>query len=36
MAQQLGRPDLNTDPDDVDIRELELLVRDFTDTITDR
>jgi hypothetical protein len=36
MAQQLGRPDLNTDPDDVDVKELEQLVRDFTDTITDR
>jgi hypothetical protein len=36
MAQQLGRPDLNTDPDDVNVNELKLMVREFTDTITDR
>ena len=36
MAKQLGRPGLNTDPDDVDLDELSRIVREFTDTITDR
>jgi hypothetical protein len=36
IAQQLGRPDLNTDPDDVDLDELRRIVREFTATITDR
>ncbi len=36
MAKQLGRPDLNTDPDEVDLDELRQIVREFTDTITDR
>jgi len=36
MAKQLDRPDLNTNPDHVDLAELKRIVRDFTDTITDR
>jgi len=36
MAQQLGRPDLNTNADDVDLDELKRIVREFTATITDR
>ncbi len=36
MAKQLGRPDLNTDPDEVDLNELRRVVAEFVDTITDR
>ena len=36
MGTQLDMPDLETDPDDVDIDELEIIVSDFVDTITDR
>jgi len=36
MAKQLGMPDLNTNPDQVDIDELEEIVRNYVNTITDR
>jgi hypothetical protein len=36
MAKQLDRPDLNTDPDEVDLNELKRVVAEFVDTITDR
>ena len=36
MAKQLDRPDLNSNPDHVNLEELKRIVRDFTDTITDR
>jgi len=36
MAKQLGRPDLNTDPGEVDLNELRRVVTEFVDTITDR
>ena len=36
MAKQLNMPDLNTDPDKVDIDKLETIVSDFVDTISDR
>ena len=36
MAKQLGRPDLNTDPDEIDLNELKRIVAEFVDTITDR
>ncbi len=36
MAKQLHMPDLNTDPNDVDLDELWRIVNDFVETITDR
>ena len=36
MGTQLDMPRLETDPEDVDIDELEIIVSDFVDTITDR
>ena len=36
MGTQLDLPNLNTDPDDVDVDELEQIVAEFIDTITDR
>lgn len=36
MSKQLDMPDLETDPDDVDIDELEDIVDDFVATISDR
>ncbi len=36
MGTQLDMQRLETDPDDVDIDELEIIVSDFVDTITDR
>ena len=36
MAKQLGMPDLETDPDDVNIGELERIVENFVNTINDR
>ncbi len=36
MAKQLGRPDLNTDPDKVDLNELRRVVTEFVETIADR
>ena len=36
IAKQLNMPDLNTDPDKVDIDKLETVVSDFVDTISDR
>ncbi len=36
MAKQLNMPDLNTDPDDVDLDELWRIVNEFVETITDR
>ncbi len=36
MAKQLDMPDLDTDPDDVDIDALETIVNNYVNTITDR
>ena len=36
MAKQLHMPDLNTNPDKVDIDELWRIVNEFVETITDR
>lgn len=36
MSKQLNMPDMNTDPEKVDIKELEIIVSDFVDTISDR
>ena len=36
MAKQLNMPDLDTDPDDVDVDELWRIVNEFVETITDR
>ncbi len=36
MGTQLDLPNLDTDPDDVDVDELEQIVTEFIDTITDR
>ena len=36
MGTQLDMPNLNSDPDDVDLDELEVIVSDFVSTITDR
>ena len=36
IAKQLNMPDLNTDPDKVDIDKLEIIVSDFVGTIADR
>ena len=36
MAKQLDRPTLNTNPDQVNIDELETIVQEFVNTITDR
>ncbi len=36
MSKQLNMPDLNTDPDDLDIDGLETIVKGFVNTIDDR
>ena len=36
MGTQLDLPNLDTDPDDVDVDELEIIVGEFVDSITDR
>ncbi len=36
MAKQLDMPNLNTDPDKVDVKELETIVQEFVNTINDR
>jgi len=36
MGTQLDMPNLNSDPDDVDVDELEIIVADFISTISDR
>jgi hypothetical protein len=36
MAKQMDMPELNTDPDDLDIDELESIVMNFVNEITDR
>ena len=36
MSKQLDMPDLNTDPDDLDLDELETIVLGFVNTIDDR